>query len=171
LCIKLGCIPEKWKTAQVYLIPKGKNWEYDLNNTRPIALLETMRKCLTRIINKRLSKVIKEREILKGLNYAGLPGCSTEEPIHIVNALVEEAKEEKKELWLLFQDMRKAFDSVSLVALEKAMKRIKLPEKLMEFLLNLFRDRRIRIITSFGLTEVIVAKDGIDQGEVVSPLL
>ena len=112
LCLQTGEVPDKWKIAQIYLIPKGTDWEFNLNNVRPIALLETFRKCITRVFTKRLSRILVKKNILKGPNFAGLPGDSTETPVHILNSIMEYAKEEKKELWLLFQDMSKAFDSV-----------------------------------------------------------
>ena len=84
---------------------------------------------------------------------------------------MEEAKEKNKELWILLQDMKKAFDSVSLESLELALQRVKIPKKTIEYILNLFHKRQLRIITAYGLTEEIVAGDGIDQGEVISPLI
>ena len=112
ICLVQGNIPNKWKVAQIYTIPKGEDWGFELNRVRPIALLEAFRKCVTRIITKRLSAIIKDKNILQGPNFAGLPENSTEEPIHILNSFLEEAHEKKKEMWLLFQDMKKAFDSV-----------------------------------------------------------
>ena len=157
--------------SQLYLIPKSEEWEYILSNARPIALLESFRKCVTRILNKRLAKVFVENEILKGPNFAGLPDCSTENPIHIMNMLMEDAKEKGKEMWILFQNMRKAFDSVSLVSLELAMYRLKLPKRVVQMVLNLFEKRKARVITAVGTTDPCEASDGIDQGEVLSPLL
>ena len=98
LCMKHSCIPDKWKVVQIYPIPKSEDWGYQINNIRPIALLETFRKCLTKIVTKRLSKIMVEKEILKGPNFAELPGCSTAEAIHLVEMIVEEAKENRKEL-------------------------------------------------------------------------
>ena len=91
-CLIEGNIPDKWKMSQLYLIPKSEEWEYTLSNARPIALLESFRKCVTRILNKRLAKVFVENEILKGPNFAGLPGGSTENPIHIMNMLMKDTK-------------------------------------------------------------------------------
>ena len=138
ICIRTGRIPKKWKISQIYPIPKEGDWQYNLGNVRPIALLETFRKCMTKILTKRLAQVLCRKKILKGPNFAGLPGNSTEEPVHIINTIIEDAKENKKELWLLLQDMKKAFDSVSLEALKAAMKRIKLPELTIGLILNLF---------------------------------
>ena len=69
-----------------------------------------------------------------------------------MNNVLEEAMEKKKELWIGFQDMKKAFDSVSLVALTKAMKRVRIPEEIIKFTLNLFEGREISIITEYGNT-------------------
>jgi hypothetical protein len=55
ICINLQDIPNEWKIASVYPIPKPKEWQCKLNNTRPITLLETLQKAFTKIINGRLT--------------------------------------------------------------------------------------------------------------------
>ena len=119
----------------------------------------------------RLEKIIRDNEMLKGPNFAGLVGSSTESPIHILSMIIEEAKEKNKELWLMLQDMKKAFDSVSLQSLDLALQRIKVPWLGRKFILKLFDKRQTRIITALGLTEAVVAGDSIEQGEVISPLV
>src|SRR3954454_19867227 len=37
-------IPNDWREAVIYPIPKPSEWECDLNKTRPITLLDTVRK-------------------------------------------------------------------------------------------------------------------------------
>ena len=145
LCLELGEIPIKWKIAQVYPIPKDVEWGYSLNNIRPIALIETFRKIVTKVLTKRLARVFIEKEILKGPNYAGLPGNSTEQPVHILNMIMEEAKEKDKEVWILLQDMKKAFDSVPLESLKLALQRVKILRKMIKYILNLFYERQLNI--------------------------
>src|SRR5260363_285750 len=171
LCLRSGMVPDKWKISQIYTIPKGESWDYDLSKTRPIALLETFRKCVTRVLNRRLGKILKEKDILRGLNFAGLPGNSTEEPVHLLNMLIEEAASKKQELWLLFQNMKKAFDSVSLAMLKLSLERIKVPLTIIRFIINIFGNRKVKVITHFGLTKDFIAVDAIEQGEVLSPLI
>jgi hypothetical protein len=113
----------------------------------------------------------KKYQILKGPNFAGLPGESTQEPIQLLNNICEEAREEKKELWILFQDTAKAFDTVNLEMLRKALSRICLPNKAIDLIISLFQDREFKVIIDEGLTDSVIAGDGIDQGETISPLL
>ena len=67
--------------------------------------------------------------------------------------------------------MRKAFDLVSMHALELSMRRIRLLESLITFIKQLYQDRKIRVITDEGPTDFFTAGDGIDQGEVISLLM
>ena len=134
-------------------------------------LLETFRKSLVRIVQKRMSQVLIRYKVLKGLNFAGLPGESTSSPIHILNNLMEDAKQKNKEMWIMLQDIKKAFDSVRIEAIRQALKRIKVPENLIRFIIEIYEGRRVRVITRYGITEGFQAKDGIDQKEVISPLI
>ena len=59
--------------------------------------------------------------------------------------------------------MQKAFDLVDLEILEKALKRIKLTENITRLILSLYKKRRIKVITSFRLTNKFEAKDRLDQ--------
>ena len=71
----------------------------------------------------------------------------------------------------MLQDIKKAFDSVSLKSLELAIQKIKVPRIGKKFIMALFNKQQTRIITTIGLTEPITAGDGIEQGEVISPLV
>jgi hypothetical protein len=83
----------------------------------------------------------------------------------------ENAKESNKELWLLMQNIKKAFDSVSMKSLHLALQRIKLPEETIRFILELYSRREVSIITEFGTTKAFIAGDGIEQGETISSLI
>ena len=123
-----------------------------------------------RVVTQRLDKTIIEHNILEGPNFAGLSGNSTASPVHIMNNILEDARQKNNELWILFQDMYKVFDSVGLEMLKKSLERIKLPKNTTKFILSLFEKRKIKVITSFGLIEEFKAEDSLDQGEVISPL-
>ena len=108
---------------------------------------------------------------MRGPNFGGLPGGHTKTPIHILHNIIEDAKANKKPVWIAFQDMAKAFDSIRMVPLRHALTRIRLLPIAVEFIINLFIHRKMKIITQYGLSDELQAQDGIDQGEVISPLV
>src|ERR1044071_4805340 len=67
--------------------------------------------------------------------------------------------------------MSKAYDRVNICMLQHAMNRIKLPPLFIRFITNLFTNRSNRIFTPFSLTDPYDILVGIDQGEVICPLL
>ena len=76
-----------------------------------------------------------------------------------------------KPLYILSQDLSKAFDSVDTRMLKLALQRIKLPGTAINLILDLSSDRTNRVFTQHGLTDPYDIKVGIDQGETISPLL
>src|ERR1044072_914561 len=90
LCLREGDIPSEWKMAQVYPIPKPYDWEYDISKTRPITLLDTVRKLTVKVVIKQLSYILVEHHVLKDNNFTELPGESCEIPIKILNNILED---------------------------------------------------------------------------------
>jgi hypothetical protein len=46
-----------------------------------------------------------------------------------------------------------------------------LPPSTINFIINIYKNRKIKIITAYGVTDTFTACDGINQGEVISPLV
>ena len=67
--------------------------------------------------------------------------------------------------------MSKAYDLVNRERLWDAMKRIKLPKKFINIIKNSLINRKNWVITDLGLTEEYPMLNGIDQGEIMLPLL
>jgi exonuclease III/ribonuclease HI len=169
-CVHLQDLPSKWKDSTVIPIPKSTSWDGDLNNVRPITLQEILRKVTLSILTRRLSSACATHNILRGANFSVLQGTSTTDPVHILNNVMEHAREFNKPLWVVFQDMRRAYDSVSWVSLRKAMQRIQLPGAYISLYDNIYRHRKNCVITAFGTTPAYLVGDGLDQGGVESPL-
>src|SRR5205823_7351935 len=170
-CLIANDIPSGWREATVYPIPKPYEWEARLQNTRPITLLETARKCFVKIINNRLSTILSSNSVLQGNNFAGLPRGSCADPIQILNSIIHHSHITNSPLWVLSQDISKAFDSMDLNMLNLAMIWIKIPASCRKLILNLFTNRTNKILTCYGQTSSYKVQVGIDQGEIISPLL
>ncbi|GBC01357.1 hypothetical protein RclHR1_04160004 [Rhizophagus clarus] len=118
-----------------------------------------------------LADILQDHNILCKANYCGLKGKSTASPIRLINNVIEDAKENSKELWIVLQDISKVFDSISLDFLELALKQIGLPPHAVRYIINLFRGRRVQVATIFRPLSIFQAEDGIDQGDSLSSLL
>ena len=66
---------------------------------------------------------------------------------------MEDAKQNKKKMWILLQDIKKVFNSVSIIGLWKALNRIQIKGNLEKFLIEIYDKREVRIITKMGLIE------------------
>ncbi|GET58995.1 RNA-directed DNA polymerase from mobile element jockey-like [Rhizophagus irregularis DAOM 181602=DAOM 197198] len=173
-CLNQGDIPADWREALVYPIPKPHEFDAQLKNTRPITLLETVRKCVVKVVTIRLSKILADNQVLQGGNFAGLPGGFTDIPIKMLDAIIHQRRFDKsddQELWIVSQDIFKAFDSIDLNMLRLALIRLHIPSLLIKFIINLFTRRNNKIITHHGDTSGYRIRIGIDQGEIISPLL
>ncbi|CAB4442142.1 unnamed protein product [Rhizophagus irregularis] len=124
-----------------------------------------------KLANVRLSNIFIQHKVLRGNQFAGLPHSSTFNPIRILNDIIQDAKEEKKNLWILSQDLFKAYDRVNIHILRKAMVRLHIPDNLFELVLSLFTNRKNSVFTPHGNTDPYNVLIGIDQGKVISPLL
>src|SRR5438477_8548449 len=67
--------------------------------------------------------------------------------------------------------MNKAYDSINIQILEKALLRIQIPNSIIRIIINLISNRTNQIITPHGLTNSYQVLEGIDQGDTLSPLL
>ena len=115
-----------------------------------------------RIINERLKKIFEKNNILKGNNFCGLNRDSCADPIAIINMIKEHQIEENKEYWILIQGIKKAFDSISSKSLEISLKRLKIKQNIINLLVNTFKERKIKVITKYGLSKEFSVFNGLD---------
>ena len=85
-------MPPAWKRANIILIPKPKNWNKNVDVTRPITLIETARKIFTKVMINRMEKICRTHNVLRGNNCSVLKGTSTHGPATILSQICEDAK-------------------------------------------------------------------------------
>ena len=170
-CLQLEQLPKQWLNSNIWPIPKKAQYTYELNTTRPITLIDYTRKIFTKIITNRLSNILDRHNVLSPHNYAAFHQQSTLQPISQLTSIIEHASISKQEVWLLLQDMSKAFDSVHIPTLVRALQRIQIPSSIVNLLTFLLFNHTNQVITDYGLTKPYPVEDGIDQGETFSLIL
>ena len=102
--------PEAWKTAKVVILYKGKGSKKDLNNYRGIFLLDVGGKIMARIIANRLMPHLER--ILDDWQFGFRPKRGTAHAIGIIRKVQEQARYRNINVYAIFIDLEKAFDSV-----------------------------------------------------------
>ncbi|GBC10533.1 hypothetical protein RclHR1_00970034 [Rhizophagus clarus] len=170
-CFASANIPDLWRQAMVFPIPKPHEWRCQLKNTRPITLLEVIQKSFVKLFYNHLSTILAAHNILKGGNFAGLHGETCQDPIIILESIIHDTNHNNFSLWILSQNISKTFDSVNFTMLKFALERIRLPMSAITLILSLFMNRSNWVFTAYGETSSYRVRIGIDQGEVISLLL
>ena len=94
-----------------------------------------------------------KHSILKGNNFVRLLGGSMETSIKLLNMFMEDAKVYYKPIWILLQDLSKAYDRVNLSILRKVMNYLRIPPEYTNFILNFFTLQRNAVLTKGDLSE------------------
>jgi hypothetical protein len=126
---------------------------------------------MTRIMYNRIAPILVEYKVLTGQNFAGLSRGSCNPPLFLFEQILMDAKVHEKPLFVLQQDISKAFDSMNVNMLRIAMQRLCIPSSFIDLTLELFTGRTNTVITALGSSDPYSVIAGIDQGEVISPLL
>ncbi|KAG9297346.1 hypothetical protein G9A89_004008 [Geosiphon pyriformis] len=153
-----------WKEAWVSMISKPYDWDGVLSNTQPIVLIKMARKILSKVLSDRISFACSRFDVFCGNNFSVLKGTSTQSPISVVGSIVENALQKDCKLWLVLQDMCKAYDSVGWPYLETSLCYIKMCSKFIKFFGNIHNSHFNRVMTDFGLSDEY-------EGKVFSSLL
>ena len=75
---------------------------------------------------------------------------------------MEDARESKKELQIATQDMHKAYNSIGLQDLKKALERIDLSASFIVQILELFHEKKMKVLTEFSPSTQFQVLDGMN---------
>ncbi|KAG9296410.1 hypothetical protein G9A89_015002 [Geosiphon pyriformis] len=114
-----------------------ESWREVAMNTRPIALIKTTCKILSKILLNKISLAYSFFDVLYRDNFLVLKGTTMQSPIFAIGLVIENALEKNYELWLVLQDMQKTYNSVSWKHLRNSLVRIKMCDKFIRFFDNI----------------------------------
>ena len=166
-CIKYKDVPEDWKSAMMVLLFKKGDKE-DIRNYRPISLLSTMYKIFTKILTNRIQGTL---DFAQPREQAGFrSGYSTMDNIQVLRELIERHKEYELPLCFAFIDYEKAFDSVYISAVIKALKNNGVNSAYTKVLRKIYSQSSATVPLNKGEAKIKICK-GVRQGDTISPKL
>ena len=163
-------VPHSWKLANVIpLFKKGE--KSDVNNYRPVSLLSCVSKILERIVFKHLFNYLREINFISIHQSGFQSGDSTVNQLSYLYHFFCDALDKKKNVHIVFCDIKKAFDRVYHKGLIYKLKKAGIHGVLLNWFQNYLADRYQQVIIRGQKSEIGVIKAGVPQGSVLGPLL
>ena len=169
-----GVIPRQWRKSWIVAIEKTPGVTV-LNKLRPIRLQELGPKCVCAIIKTRIKSILEALGLLHPAQFGFRAERSCALAVMNIVAATQDAWRYRKELHVCALDLRKAFDSCSKTLVAAAMRRLGIPLRAVEFLMEIDRRSEITVRTFWdcfvpGAVDSFHASFGVAQGSSHAPL-
>ena len=170
ISIKLGRFPKDWKTFSVVPIPKISNHK-EATNYRPISLLPIVSKMLERHIHQYITTSLSVTNPLSNGQWGFQTGRSTITALLSVTHEWFKVLESGQELFSVFFDIKKTFDTVPHQSLMDKLHRYSLDPHIQSWLNSYLSDRMQHVVVGGALSPDTPVVLGVPQGSVLGPLL
>ena len=161
-------LPLSLNTSVTSLIYKDKGALTDIANYRPISLINTDIKILSKALTNRL-KPMMASVIHK--SQSAVSSRQIDYTMHMLRDLIDLANDEDMEAAFLFLDQEKAFDRVDHEFLYQTLKTFGIGDNFITWLKQIYKNAVTRIKVNGFLTDNISLKRGVRQGDPLSFLL
>ena len=166
-----GITPHSWKHSTTILLYKNKGTPMDLTFYRRIGLESTLYKTWTSMVCKTMAHHAETQGILSGSQGGFRAKRSTHHQLETLVSLLEDAKLNHQNLYILQADLSEAFDTPDHDKMLCIMYDLGFPTDSIEVVKDLYTGAQTEIHTPFGPTDPIPINIGTIQGDSLSPLL
>ena len=143
-----------------------KNEHSSIENYRPITLLNSDYKLLTRVLAMQLAVVILS---LIHKNQAGfITGRSIFDQTRLAQSIIDYAEATEENGAIIALDQKKAYDKIEHEYLWETLKAFRLPPRFIQTLKSLYTGAKTRIMINGVLSEPMIVRRGTRQGDPVS---
>ncbi|CAI5460850.1 unnamed protein product [Closterium sp. Yama58-4] len=156
------------KEAVTILLHK-KGDKDQLNNYRPITLLNFTYKVLARVVADRMKKFLSR--VISPEQYGFLPGRRLTDAVGLVADIIDTARNDNEDWFLLLVDFKKAFDSVSHGYLFRTLRVMEFPERLVRWVEGLHAGTQTRLLVNGWMGDGVEVISGVRQGCPLAPYL
>ncbi|KAJ3704591.1 hypothetical protein LUZ61_008296 [Rhynchospora tenuis] len=163
-----GLIPEDWLRCRVTLIPKSAEPQTPAE-FRPISVGNVLYRLVMKMIANRLKPYL--RNVISQEQNAFVKGRNIVENIILVKETLHSFSKHdfKQKNFMLKADVNKAFDKLDWAFLERAMRYLNIPEKIISLLLSSYKRAKVTITINGRGDGFIRPTQGLRQGCPMSP--
>uniref|UniRef100_A0A0B7BSR0 Reverse transcriptase domain-containing protein n=3 Tax=Arion vulgaris TaxID=1028688 RepID=A0A0B7BSR0_9EUPU len=163
-------VPQELKDATIVHLYKRKGNRQACDNHRGISLLSIAGKILARVLLNRLIDHL-EQDLLPETQCGFRAGRGTADMIFAARQLQEKCQEQHRNLYMVFVDLTKAFDTVNREGLWKIMEKFGCPRKFIKIVQQFHEGMMARVLDEGELSEAFHVTNGVKQGCVLAPTL
>ena len=164
--------PAKWKTYKTVVLRKPGKPDYSVPNAyRPIALLDVFAKLLSACVKDIWEHHVEAQGLLPASQFGGRKGRTATDAVHSLVEFTKQAWRRKKEVVLLFLDIKGAFPNVSIPVLTHDMRNMGFHPRYTRWITNKTTDRHTVLTFDDFVSPPFEVKHGLDQGCNLSPFL
>ena len=165
-----GEVPKDLKDASIVHLYKNKGEKATHDNHRGISLLSIAGKLVARVL---LNRVIKHLlgSVVSETQSGFRQNRGTVDTIFAARQLQEKCLEQRQDLYLLFVDLSKAFDTVRRPGLWSILSKLGCPPKFISMVRSLYDGMMARVIENSDVSDPFAVTNGVKQGCVLAPNL
>ena len=158
--------PKQWNSVLITMIYKNKGSRKSLVNYRGIFLASVVSKVFERMLKHRIKDFLKKVDLCQA-------GARSErgppDNIFILNAVIDHCLYMGKTVHVTTYDFEQAFDSLWLEDCILSLRKLNVPDYILQLIYNLNKEAVITVKTSHGPTPSASVKDIVQQGRVLAP--
>jgi hypothetical protein len=161
-------LPKAFRSSFLTLIPK-KDHPQELVDYRPICLIGSMYKILSKLLANRLKRVMGK--LISKCQSAFLPNRQILDGVVVLNELIDLAKRRKDKCLLFKVDFERAYDTVSWQFLERMMVKMGFAEGWLKWMRSCIFESSMSVLVNGSPTNDFKVGRGLRQGDPSSPFL
>ena len=163
-------VPHSWVNIVLKMLYK-KGEKLDPENYRPIALVNSILKILTTILNNRLMDFAEDHGLLPEYQSGFRKKRSCLDNVFILNSMIQvKLRQKRGRLFALFVDFKSAFPSVRHDILWSKLHKLGVSSRFINLFKDIYRKASIAVESNDEYTPFTKVTGGILQGETTSPL-